>query len=206
VREMVARMERGEIDILVGTQIAAKGHNFPHLTLVGVVDADLGLSGGDLRAGERTYQTLVQAAGRAGRADRPGRALLQTHQPEHEAIQALVAGDRDAFLEAEREMREMLGLPPYGRLAALILSAPDARLADETADAFARAAPVADGVDVLGPAEPPLAVVRGRFRRRFLVRAEKTVDLSAFMRAWRERVKPPASVRVSIDIEPQSFL
>jgi len=206
VRAIVERMERGEIDILVGTQIAAKGHNFPHLTLVGVVDADLGLAGGDLRAGERTYQTLVQAAGRAGRADRPGRALLQTHQPDHEAIQALVAGDRDAFLEAERFAREALGLPPFGRLAALILSAPDAKTADETAEQIARAAPLADGVEVLGPAEPPLAVVRGRWRRRFLVRAERKVDLSAYMRAWRARFKPPASVRVAVDIEPQSFL
>lgn len=114
VRELIARMEAGEIDILVGTQIAAKGHNFPRLTLVGVVDADLGLKGGDLRAGERTYQTLVQVAGRAGRADRPGRALLQTHEPGHEAIQALIAGDRDSFLDLEAMMREQLGLPRSG--------------------------------------------------------------------------------------------
>jgi primosomal protein N' (replication factor Y) len=127
VRALVERMEQGEIDILVGTQIAAKGHNFPHLTLVGVVDADLGLAGGDLRAGERTYQTLVQAAGRAGRADKPGRALLQTWNPDHEALRALEAGDRDAFLTAERQMRELLKLPPFGRLAALILSAPGRR-------------------------------------------------------------------------------
>ncbi len=206
VRALVERMENGDIDILVGTQIAAKGHNFPRLTLVGVVDADLGLAGGDLRAGERTYQTLVQAAGRAGRADRPGRAILQTHKPEHEALQALKNGDRDAFLEAERMMREVLKLPPYGRLAAMILSAPDAALVDSAAKDIAAAAPVAEGVQVFGPAEPPLGVVRGRWRRRFLVQAERNVDVSAYMRAWTARIKPPSAVRVSVDIEPYSFL
>ncbi|MGJ3232077.1 MAG: primosomal protein N' [Oceanicaulis sp.] len=206
VRSLVSRMERGEIDILVGTQIAAKGHNFPHLTLVGVVDADLGLAGGDLRAGERTYQTLVQAAGRAGRADRPGRAILQTWKPDHEALQALKNGDRDAFLEAERMMREMLKLPPYGRLAAMILSAPDPHVLDDAARAIAKAAPAAEGVEVFGPAEPPLGVVRGRWRRRFLVQADRKVDVSAYMRAWTSRIKPPAAVRVSVDIEPYSFL
>lgn len=206
VRSIVQRMEDGEIDILVGTQIAAKGHNFPHLTLVGVVDADLGLAGGDLRAGERTYQTLVQAAGRAGRADRPGRAILQTWNPDHEALQALANGDRDGFLAAERMMREMLGLPPFGRLAALIVSGPDPAQLDEACQAIARAAPVSDGVQVFGPAEAPLGVVRGRWRRRFLVQAPRNVDVSAFMRAWMGRMKPPSAVRVVLDIEPYSFL
>jgi len=206
VRSIVQRMEDGEIDILVGTQIAAKGHNFPHLTLVGVVDADLGLAGGDLRAGERTYQTLVQAAGRAGRADRPGRAILQTWNPEHEALQALANGDRDGFLAAERMMREMLGLPPFGRLAALIVSGPDPVQLDEACQLIARAAPVSDGVQVFGPAEAPLGVVRGRWRRRFLVQAPRNVDVSAFMRAWMGRIKPPSAVRVVLDIEPYSFL
>jgi len=206
VRALVARMEEGGIDILVGTQIAAKGHNFPGLTLVGVVDADLGLAGGDLRAGERTYQTLVQAAGRAGRADRPGRALLQTWNPEHEALQALAAGDRDAFLEAERGMREMLGLPPYGRLAALILSGPDPEALDAAARAIAACAPRAEGVEVFGPAEPPLGVIRGRWRRRFLVQAGRNVDVPAYMRAWSARFRVPPSIRAAIDIEPYSFL
>ncbi|PWE18228.1 primosomal protein N' [Marinicauda salina] len=206
VRALVERMEAGEIDILVGTQVAAKGHNFPGLTLVGVVDADLGLAGGDLRAGERTFQTLVQASGRAGRADRPGRALLQTHQPEHEAIAALVAGDREAFLDAERFMREQLNLPPFGRLAALILSGPDPATLDRAAKEIAAAAPLAEGVEVFGPAEPPLGVVRGRWRRRFLVQADRQVDVSAYMRAWAERFKTPSSIRASIDIEPHSFL
>ena len=206
VRDLVQRMERGEIDILVGTQIAAKGHNFPRLTLVGVVDADLGLAGGDLRAGERTYQMLVQAAGRAGRADRPGKAILQTHQPEHEALQALVAGDRAAFLDAERMMREHLRLPPYGRLAALVLSGPDPERLEETARGIAAAAPLAEGVEVFGPADAPLAVIRGRWRKRFLVQADRKVDVSAYMRAWMARVKIPAAIRASVDIEPYSFL
>ncbi|MGP1275158.1 MAG: primosomal protein N' [Caulobacterales bacterium] len=206
VRDLIARMEAGEIDILVGTQIAAKGHNFPHLTLVGVVDADLGLKGGDLRAGERTYQTLVQAAGRAGRADRPGRALLQTHDPDHEAIRALVEGDRDAFLDLEAMMREQLGLPPFGRLAALVMSGTDEHLLVETAKIAAAAAPLSDDVTLLGPAEPPLAVVRGRYRRRFLVQARRNVDVSHFMATWMARFKLPASIRARVDIEPYSFL
>lgn len=206
VRAKVEAMEKGEIDVLVGTQIVAKGHNFPRLTLVGVVDADLGLKGGDLRAGERTYQTLVQVAGRAGRADKPGRALLQSCMPDHEAISALVEGDRDAFLSTEIEGRRDLGLPPYGRLAAVIMAGPDEAKLDAAARAAAKVAPLADGVDVMGPAEPPIAVVRGRFRRRFLIRSDAHVDLSAYMSAWRARMKTPGAIRVQIDIDPYSFL
>ena len=170
------------------------------------MDADLGLAGADLRAGERTYQTLVQAAGRAGRADRPGRALLQTWNPEHEALQALAAGDREAFLDAERSVREMLRLPPFGRLAAMILSGPDPEALEAIARTIAAAAPLADGVEVFGPADPPLGVVRGRWRKRFLVQADRQVDISAYMRAWAARFKTPPSIRVNLDIEPYSFL
>ena len=204
--EIVDRMERGEIDILVGTQIAAKGHNFPNLTLVGVVDADLGLAGGDPRAGERTFQTLVQVAGRAGRAERPGRALLQTHQPEHEAIQALIAGDRDAFLDTEMMAREALGLPPFGRMAAIGFMARDPQSVEAAAGRFAAAAPLTDGVEIWGPAEPPRALVRGWHRRRIIVRADKAVDISAYLRAWKMRVKIPPSIRVTIDVDPYSFM
>ncbi len=206
VRAIVGRMEAGAIDILVGTQIVAKGHNFPRLTLVGVVDADLSLKGGDLRAGERTYQLLAQVAGRAGRADRPGLAMLQTYMPDHDALQALARGDRDGFLAIELAGRAELGFPPYGRLAAAIISAPDMEMAETAARAFGAAAPDASGVDVWGPAAPPLAVVRGRHRRRFLVRADRGVDLSAFMAAWMRRVKLSAAVRLTIDIDPYSFL
>ncbi|MEL7452147.1 MAG: primosomal protein N', partial [Pseudomonadota bacterium] len=205
-RGIVERMAGGEIDVLVGTQIVAKGHNFPALTLVGVVDADTGMKGGDLRAGERTYQLLSQVAGRAGRADRPGRALIQTYTPESPAMQALAAGDRDGFLAIERENRALVHMPPFGRLAALILSAPSAEGADGFANEIAALAPHGEGVDVFGPAPAPLSVIRGRHRRRFLVQASKTIDLSAYMAAWRQTMKVPSNVRVAVDIDPYSFL
>jgi len=205
-RRLVEAMAEGEIDILVATQAAAKGHNFPRLTLVGVVDADLGLRGGDLRAAERTFQLLAQATGRAGRHDRPGRALLQTYAPEHAVMQALQAQDRDAFVAAEMEEREFAKLPPFGRLAAVIASGPDGAQLEAFMREMARAAPNAAGVEVYGPADAPLSLVRGRRRKRFLVRADRGVDLSAYMATWRARVKPPNAVRLAIDIDPYSFL
>ena len=205
-RAMIAAMEAGEIDIMVATQSAAKGHNFPNLTLVGVVDADLGLRGGDLRAAERTFQLLAQVAGRAGRHARPGRALLQTWAPEHAVMRALVAQDRDAFVAVEMGEREAAGLPPFGRLAALIVSGPDAAALERFVRDLAAAAPNAEGVDVFGPADAPFALVRGRRRKRFLVRADRGVDLQAFLAAWRARVRTPGQIRLSIDVDPYSFL
>jgi primosomal protein N' (replication factor Y) len=205
-RRMIEAMADGQIDILVATQAAAKGHNFPNLTLVGVVDADLGLRGGDLRAAERTYQLLAQATGRAGRKDRPGRALLQTWAPEHAVMQALAAQDRDAFVAAEMAERELAGLPPFGRLAAVVVSGIDPVQLEDFVQAMARAAPNSAGVEVYGPADAPLGLIRGRRRKRFLVRADRAVDLSAYMATWRARVKPPAAIRVAIDIDPYSFL
>lgn len=205
-RAMIQSMIDGEIDILVATQAAAKGHNFPRLTLVGVVDADLGLRGGDLRAAERTFQLLSQATGRAGRADRPGRALLQTWTPEHPVLMALAAGDRDAFAETESAEREMGSLPPYGRLAALILSSENVAALDKTVADLAAAIPNAERLEVYGPADAPLALVRGRRRKRLLVRADRDVDLQGFLRAWLTRVKVPASVRLAVDVDPYSFL
>jgi primosomal protein N' (replication factor Y) len=205
-RDLIARMAAGEIDVLVATQAAAKGHNFPRLTLVGVVDADLGLKGGDLRAAERTYQLLAQATGRAGRAELPGRALIQTYSPEHPVMQALAAQDRDGFLAAESEERRAVGLPPFGRLAAVILSGPDGEALETYARALAAATPNAEGLEVYGPADAPLALVRGRRRKRFLVRADRNVDLQAFLTTWRARAKAPGSIRVTIDVDPYSFL
>jgi primosomal protein N' (replication factor Y) len=205
-RRLIEAMADGQIDILVATQAAAKGHNFPDLTLVGVVDADLGLRGGDLRAAERTYQLLAQATGRAGRRDRPGRALLQTWAPDHAVMQALKAQDRDAFVAAEMGERELAGLPPFGRLAAVVVSGMDPARLEDFVRQMAQAAPNSEGVEVYGPADAPLGLIRGRRRMRFLVRADRGVDLSAYMAAWRARVKPPASVRVAIDIDPYSFL
>jgi len=205
-KRLVETMAAGEIDILVATQAAAKGHNFPKLTLVGVVDADLGLRGGDLRAAERTYQLLAQATGRAGRRDRPGKALLQTYAPEHAVMQALKAQDRDAFVDAEMAERELAGLPPFGRLAAVIASGPDMAQLEAFVQGMAQAAPNTPGVEVYGPADAPLGLIRGRRRKRFLIRADRGVDLSAYMAAWRARVRPPGQIRVAIDIDPYSFL
>jgi len=200
------RMEKGEIDILVGTQMVVKGHNFPKLTFVGVVDGDLSLAGGDPRAGERTYQTLVQVAGRAGRADKPGHALIQTHQPEHEALAALAAGDRERFISAELALREALLLPPFGKLAAVIISGEDLKKTEALAKKFVSLAPRADGVEILGPSEPPIGRLRGRYRRRLLVQAEATVSLSKYMQSWRKRLKLPSKYKLQIDIDPQSFM
>jgi primosomal protein N' (replication factor Y) len=206
VRGIVERMTTGEIDVLIGTQIVAKGHNFPGLTLVGVVDADSGMKGGDLRAGERTYQLLSQVAGRAGRAERPGRALVQTYAPDNPAMLALEDGNRDGFLQIERDVRAELGLPPFGRLAAMVLSAPSGEMVDEAARAIVNAAPNGKGIELFGPAPAPIGVLRGRHRRRFLIKAPRSVDLSAYMAAWEAKVKVPSAVRVSIDIDPYSFL
>ncbi|HZS83473.1 MAG TPA: primosomal protein N' [Stellaceae bacterium] len=204
--QLVESVASHEIDILIGTQIVAKGHHFPMLTLVGVVDADLGLAGGDLRAAERTYQLLHQVAGRAGRAGRPGTVYLQTFLPEHPVIRALVSGDRDRFLAEEAAARRAYGMPPFGRLAALIVSAPDADGADAVAAAFARGAPQMPGLEVLGPAPAPLAVLRGRHRRRFLVKARRDVAVQPVLRDWLRRIKIPANARVQVDIDPYSFL
>lgn len=206
IQARMARMERGEIDILVGTQMVVKGHNFPHLTFVGVVDGDLGLVGGDPRAGERTYQTLVQVAGRAGRAEKPGRALIQTHQPEHEALMALAAGDREMFISVELAMREMLGLPPFGKLAAVIISGPDAQATRKLAEKFLKLAPRADGVEIFGPSEAPIGRLRGRFRQRLFIQGEAHVSLSKYMRAWNAKLRAPSKYKIQIDIDPQSFM
>src|SRR5579862_3542816 len=204
--EMIRAVEAHEVDVLIGTQVVAKGHHFPLLTLVGVVDADLGLEGGDLRAAERTFQLLHQVAGRAGRAERPGLVYLQTWMPEHGVMAALMADDRDRFFATEAESRKAHGMPPFGRLAAVILSAPDDESADFAARAFARAAPHLPGVETLGPAPAPLRVLRGRHRRRFLVKARRDVNLQAVLRQWLGRVRVPSNVRVQVDIDPYSFL
>jgi primosomal protein N' (replication factor Y) len=204
--EFVRAMADREIDLLIGTQVVAKGHHFPWLTLVGVVDGDLGLAGGDLRATERTFQLLHQVAGRAGRAERPGRALVQTYDPEHPVMQALATSDRDRFLETEAENRRAAGMPPFSRLAALILSCRDEGLLDRACGALARAAPRGAHLEVLGPAPAPLAVLRRQHRRRFLLRAARSQALQQIIAAWLGRVDLPAAVRLRIDIDPYSFL
>ncbi len=208
MREMIHSIERGEVDIIIGTQIVAKGHNFPGLALVGVVDGDLGLAhGADPRAGERTFQLLHQVTGRAGRTHFVGRGLVQTHLPEHPIMQAIVAGDRDAFLNYEMKTRQAGLLPPYGRLAAIVVSARDKELAERTARELRRFAPLSDKISVLGPAEAPIAVVRGRYRWRLLARAPKDIDLQSYLRAWEAALpKFKGDVRISLDIDPYNFL
>jgi len=203
---LLAAVAAREIDLLIGTQVVAKGHHFPYLTLVGVVDADLGLFGGDLRAAERTYQLLHQVAGRAGRAEHAGRVLIQTVEPEHPVMQALASGERDRFLDLEIETRAQAGLPPFGRLAAIILSDPDPDRLDAVCRALARAAPREDGIDVLGPAPAPLAILRGRHRRRFLLKAGRGVRPQPFVRRWLAAIRLPSQTRLQIDIDPYSFL
>ena len=194
------------VDLIIGTQIVAKGWHFPHLTLVGVVDADLGLAGGDLRAGERTLQLLHQVAGRAGRAEAPGRVLLQSYAPEHPVIQALISGDIAAFMEAEAEGRRPGHWPPFGRLAALIVSGEDMAETDKVASELGRRAPHAPGIEVLGPAPAPLAMLRGRHRRRLLLRTRKDIAVQPVLRNWLSEVAISRNVRVDIDVDPVSFL
>ncbi len=200
------RIADREVDLIIGTQIVAKGWHFPDLTLVGVVDADLGLGGGDLRAAERTVQLLHQVAGRAGRADRPGRGLLQPFSPEHPVLQALVGGDLAGVRAAEAAARRPGHWPPYGRLAALIVSSEDAAAADAAARELGRTAPHGDGIWTLGPAPAPLALLRGRHRRRLLLRTRREIAVQPLLRAWLAKVQFSSRVRVEIDVDPVSFL
>ena len=207
LRETLREIEDREVDIVIGTQLVAKGHHFPGLALVGVVDADLGLTHADPRAAERTFQLLNQVTGRAGREVIPGRGLIQTYMPEHPVIQALASGDRDAFLAREIEARKAATMPPFGRLASLLVSAGARDAAESYARSLARAAPAAQKIEVLGPAEAPLAVIRGRFRFRLLVKAAREADLQAYLRLWlKEAPKPKGDVRLNVDIDPYSFL
>ncbi|MFD1199751.1 primosomal protein N' [Brucella gallinifaecis] len=198
---------KGEADIVIGTQLVAKGHNFPNMTLVGVVDADLGLANGDPRAAERTFQLLNQVTGRAGRTGRKSLGLLQTYQPDHPVMRAIISGDSDAFYAREIEERERSALPPFGRLAALIISADNRPDAENHARALRRAAPSSAEISVLGPAEAPLAIVRGRHRFRILVHGTKRADIQGFIRVLlAASPKERGSIRVQVDIDPQSFL
>jgi len=201
----IRAMAKREIDVLIGTQIVAKGHHFPQLTLVGVVDADLGGSDGDLRARERTFQLLHQVSGRAGRAEKPGLVLLQTRNPDDAVMQALARGDRDGFYEQERQFREASQSPPFGRLAALVISGYDGDAVRDIARQLGKAAPSARDVKVWGPTPAFYALLRGQTRERLLVQAAKGVDVQAYLKAWLALVKVPASVRVAVDVDPVSF-
>ncbi|MFN4143103.1 primosomal protein N' [Aestuariivirga sp.] len=206
LRDALREVEEGQYNLVIGTQLVAKGHHFPHLTLVGVVDADVALETSDPRGGERTWALMAQVAGRAGRGAKPGRALVQTYLPEHPLMQALKRAERDSYLNQEKAIRENAGLPPYGRLAALIVSGADSGETERFARNLGLIAPVAEGVTVLGPAPAPIALLRGRHRWRFLVKARREVNVQAFLRLWLKDVHPKGSLALQVDVDPYNFL
>ena len=206
LRDTLRGIEEGEFNLVLGTQLVAKGHHFPYLTLVGVVDADLALESSDPRSGERTWALLAQVAGRSGRGEKPGKAFVQTYLPQHPLMKALARGDRETYLEGEKRIRELAGLPPHGRLAGLVVSGLDANATQKFARDLALCAPAAEGIQVLGPAPAPIAMVRGRHRIRLLVKAKRDVNLQAFLGAWLKDLKPTGSVTLQLDVDPYNFL
>jgi primosomal protein N' (replication factor Y) len=204
--DAIRDVESGKFNLVIGTQLVAKGHHFPELTLAGIVDADFALESGDPRTGERTWQLLSQVSGRAGRGEKRGRALIQTYQPAHPLMTALAAGDRDGFIGKEKRVREAGELPPYGRLAAIIISGRDAQETERFARGMAKQLPIGEGIQVLGPAPSPLHLIRGLYRWRFLVKSKREVSVQAYISAWLETIKPKGSLRVAVDIDPYSFL
>jgi primosomal protein N' (replication factor Y) len=204
--DFVKSVEAGDVDIIVGTQLVTKGYHFPNLTLVGVIDADLGLEGGDLRAAERTFQQIVQVAGRAGRGEKPGKVYIQTRMPGSEVIQSLIEGDTERFYAVETENRRRANAPPFGRFAAIIVSSEDADEAAQTARLIGKSAPVIEGMRVYGPAPAPLSVLRGRHRHRLLIHATRQVDVQAAIREWLGNLAWKSGTRVAVDVDPYSFM
>ncbi|MCX7676031.1 MAG: primosomal protein N', partial [Alteraurantiacibacter sp.] len=204
--DFITLAESGAIDVIVGTQLVTKGFHFPELTLVGVIDADLGLEGGDLRAAERTFQQVAQVAGRAGRGTKPGEVLIQTRHPAAPVIAALAAGDRDAFYAAETQARRNAGAPPFGRWAAIIVSSEDEAEAREAARQMGATRPVLPDVQILGPAPAPMALLRGRYRYRLLLIARRSAKVQDVIRRWLGQLSFPSGVRVTLDIDPYSFI
>ncbi|MEZ8006783.1 MAG: primosomal protein N' [Amylibacter sp.] len=207
LKQRISAIAAGEADIIIGTQLVAKGHNFPLLTLVGVIDSDLALMGGDLRAAERTFQLMRQVAGRAGRSDKKGIAYLQTHQPDHPVIKAILNGDEEEFWQAEANQRLAAGMPPFGRLAGIVLKGPDITQVFNLANHMVRNAPMLDaiGAEIYGPAPAPIARVRDNHRVRILVKAPKEVTIQGALAQWRDSVQIPRDIHISIDIDPQTF-
>ncbi len=204
--EFVAQMEAGAIDIIVGTQLVTKGYHFPELTLVGVIDADLGLEGGDLRAAERTFQQVAQVAGRAGRGEKPGEVFIQTRLPTAPVMEALISGEREDFYRAETDARRHAHAPPFGRFAGIIISSEDAELAQRIARDIGEAAPQSDDMHIYGPAPAPLSMLRGRHRHRLLVHAKRNFAMQDAIRHWLGSVEWPSKVRVTVDVDPYSFV
>ncbi len=206
ISEVIHKTARKEVDILIGTQILAKGHNFPDLTLVGVVDADIGLMGTDLRASEQTFQLLAQVAGRSGRGEKKGLVYLQTLYPDNLVLQAVIAHDRAKFIEIEKQSRLMLKMPPYGKLAALIVSSLNQKAAEATAYRLGKCAPNTSLIETLGPAPAPMALLRGRYRYRLLLKTAKNINIQEIIKKWLSMVEIRSNVRIDIDINPYSFM
>lgn len=206
VSKVITKMENGEVDILIGTQILAKGHHFPTLTLVGIVDADLGLVGSDLRASEQTFQLLSQVSGRAGRGEKKGAVYIQTLYPDNAVLKALIDNDREKFLKLEKKTRQLLKMPPYGKLAAIIISGTKLDQVEKIAYQFGKTAPNNDHIQTLGPAPAPIAILRGKYRYRLLLKTSKTINIQSILKDWLKMNPIPNNIRVEIDIDPYSFM
>ncbi len=206
ISDIISKMENKEIDILIGTQILAKGHHFPNLTLVGIVDADLGLMGSDLRAQEQTFQLLSQVSGRAGRAEKKGTVFLQTLYPENNVLKAIVTQNREQFISLEKKTRRQLNLPPYGKLAALIISSANEQILEKVAFHLAKIAPHINGVSLLGPAPAPIYMLRGKFRYRLLLKTLKTINIQSIVKMWLKDLNLPSNIKLEVDIDPYSFM
>lgn len=207
LERLVRRMENGEIDIVIGTQILAKGHHFPNLTLVGVVDADMGLFGADFRSGEHTFQQLFQVAGRAGRGEIPGRVLMQTYQPEHPVLRAICEGRRDEFTATDMTSRRIAKMPPYGRMIAIIVEGQKEKALLDFCKKLSDLSPKITNHEsrILGPIPAPMYQIRQWYRMRFLITGDERADLQSVVRQWLPRVKIPANIRVKIDVAPINF-
>ncbi len=204
--KLLSEIDAGKIDIIIGTQMVAKGHHFPNLTLVGVIDADLGLEGGDLRASEKSFQMMTQVSGRAGRAEKKGKVLLQTYNPDHPVMKALIAGDRENFLKREAEYRRAAAVPPFGRFAAIIFSGRNESEVKQAATQLRNAAPKQAGTQVLGPAPAPMTQLKGKYRYRLLVKSLKNSNLQQYLRQWLALAPPPSAIQMKVDIDPYSFM
>lgn len=206
IESIVKRLEEGEIDILIGTQMVTKGYHFPKLTLVGIIDGDNGLSGSDPRIAERTYQLLHQVGGRAGRADLKGRVLIQTYVPEQPIMQALLSENRKDFLDEECSARENWDLPPYTRLVAILLEGRNQKEVLEIAQHIALNAPPIEGIEILGPVEAPLPFIRGKYRMRILLKIKQNVSAQKYMKVLKDYFPKKSSTNIEIDIDPFQFL
>ena len=203
---LLSKIQNSEVDIIIGTKMISKGHNFKNLTIVGIVDADMSLSGGDLRASEKAFQLLHQVSGRAGREDKKGIVLIQTYDPDNQVIEALRKNKRDEFLKIENDLRKQTNLPPYGRFVSIIISSKDMNLLERFTSSLKKSAPNFENVIILGPAPAPITFLRGKFRYRFLIKSSREINIQKVIRNWLKNIKIPANVKLTVDIEPYSFL